>query len=100
MDSTPPAEAKELFGLSGLSAQPPERVPIRTRSTSVTQSGWRLEIRCDQGQGAILLVESGVESYRRGDGIFLGWTQEKLASLYDELLPKTSEQTHDSPQLG
>ncbi len=100
MDSPQAAGKMEPFGLTGLSADPPVRVPVRTRSTRVTQSAWRLPIRCDQGQGAILLVESGAESFRRGEGIFLGWTQEKLASLYDALLPKTSEAPPDPLQLG
>jgi len=100
MDSPQPAGTTALFGLTGLSADPPERVPIRMRSAGVTQSAWRMPVRCDQGQGAILLVESGAESYRRGEGLFLGWTQETLASLYDALLPKTSEAPQEPLQLG
>ena len=100
MDPSPPAESRELLGLSGLRARPPERVPIRTRSVGVTQAGWRMEIHCDRGPGAILLVECAGQSYHRGEGILLGWTQEQLASLYEALRPGTGAEPHDSLQLG
>lgn len=100
MESAQPAGTKELFGLTGLSADPPERVPVRTRSSGVTQSAWRLRVRCDQGVGAVLLIESGAESFRRGEGLFLGWTQDKLASVYEELRPKPSDASQDPLQLG
>lgn len=98
-DSKPPSD--ELFGLSGVRAKPPERCPIRMRSSSVTQSGWRLEVRCDQGTGAIILAEAGLqETYHRGEGLFLGWPQERLASLYEALRPHASEPAFEPPQLG
>jgi hypothetical protein len=97
----PEVQPTELFGLTGLRAQPRERVPIRTRASGVTRAAWRLPIASDQGTGAIVMVEaSPQESYYRGEGIFLGWAQERLAAVHDALLPKCDEPPFDMPQLG
>ena len=56
-----------------------ERVPIRTRESNVTRSAWRMEVECDEGAGAITLVDDGIY---RGEGLFLGWSQEDLAAAY------------------
>ena len=97
----PKEQATELFGLTGLRAQPRERVPIRTRASGVTMSAWRLEIACDQGTGAIVMVQaSSQESYYRGEGLFLGWAQERLAAVHDALLPRSDEPPFEVPQLG
>src|SRR6266545_4646407 len=37
------------------------------------QGGWRMEIKCDQGAGAISLMDAG--GYR-GEGVFSKWSQE------------------------
>jgi hypothetical protein len=96
-----PAETKDLSGLTGLCAKPRERLPIRTRSSGVTQSAWRLEVSCDQGTGAIVVAEvSPRESYYRGEGVFLGWTQEELAAVHDALLRRSDEPPFELPQLG
>lgn len=95
----PPAGQTELFGLSGLSAKPPERVPIRVRSSDCTLSGWRLEVASDQGAGAIVLVETEARYYR-GEQILLGWAQERLASLYEALLPRPDQSPFETLQLG
>ena len=107
MDPSPPTDASspdattERFGLTGVTAEPPRRVPIRTRSTSVTQSGWRVEIRCDEGTGAIVLAETGPgESCHRGEGLFLGWPQDRLAALYQAVRPRADDAPADTPQLG
>ena len=86
-------------GLKGVNAQPPQRVPARTREAGFTQSGWRLEVACDEGAGAILLVESGDKEHYRGEGLFLGWPQERLEKVYRACLPETDE-TLETPQLG
>ena len=97
----PDAQTTELFGLTGLRAQPRERVPIRTRASGVTRAAWRLPIASDQGTGAIVMVEtSPQESHYRGEGLFLGWAQERLAALHDALLPKSDESPFELPQLG
>ena len=56
-----------------------ERVPIRTRESNVTRSAWRMEVQCDEGAGVITLVDDGIY---RGEGLFLGWSQEDLAAAY------------------
>jgi hypothetical protein len=108
MDPSSPSEApspadamKERFGLTGIAAEPPRRVPIRTRSMNVTHSGWRLEVRCDQGPGAVILAETSPgESYHRGEGLFLGWPQDTLAALYEALRPRADDASFETPQLG
>jgi hypothetical protein len=88
------------FGLTGLRAEPPERVPIRLRSSGATRSAWRMAISCDQGTGAIVLAEVGpTERHYRGEGLFLGWTHERMAALYASLLPQADDPV-GGPQLG
>jgi hypothetical protein len=77
-----------------------ERVPARTRESSVTQSAWRMAIDSDSGAGAITLIESSDGSVYRGDGILLGWTQEELSAKYQELLAPDEEKQSDVLQLG
>ena len=82
-------------------AKPPERVNVRARESSVTRSAWRLAADSDNGTGAILVVEvSSTEVFYRGEGIFLGWPQEKLALMHQQLLPRAEEPQLDIPQLG
>ncbi len=96
-----PSADEALLGLTGLSARPPERVPIRARSGTVTQSAWRLEVTSELGGGSIVLVEiSDREAYYRGEGVFLGWSQDRLALAYKALLPRLHEGPVDVPQLG
>jgi hypothetical protein len=96
-----PENAREIAGLRGVSAQPLARVPIRTRSASVTVSAWRLEVTSDQGPGTIVLVEpASGESHYRGDGIFLGWDQERLGEVYAAFRAGDGEGGLDTPQLG
>lgn len=99
-----PSDAHEIAGLSGVSgvsARPLARAPIRTRSASVTVSAWRLEVTSDQGPGAIVLAEPPTgETHYRGEGIFLGWPQERLAEVYAALQPPDEDGGLDTPQLG
>lgn len=88
------------FGLTDLRAEPPERVPIRLRASAAGRSAWRMDIACDQGRGAIVLAEvSPSERHYRGEGLFLGWTHERMAALYTSLLPQADDPT-GGPQLG
>ncbi len=78
-----------------------ERVPVRTRESASTLSAWRLSVAAAQGEGAIFLVDGpGGAPLFRGDGIFLGWAQDRLASAYEELRPKPAEERFETPQLG
>jgi hypothetical protein len=82
-------------------AQPPERVLVRLRSSQTTLSAWRMQVISDEGPGAITLLEpSPNEIYYRGEGAFLGWSQEQLAALYRSLTPTGHPDDIDTPQLG
>jgi hypothetical protein len=103
----PPAPAaratKNAFGLTGVAAEPLERVPARRRESGVTASAWRLEVISDQGAGSIVLVEgSEPRSCFRGDGIFLGWSQARLLEVYQELTQASGSGVSDLEllQLG
>ena len=77
-----------------------ERVAIRTREATVTRSAWRLRIADGRGSGAILRVDADGESIYRGEGAFLGWTQDRLAAEYGRLLPKGDTPEPDPGQYG
>jgi hypothetical protein len=87
-------------GLTNARALALDRMPIRTRESGATLSGWRLSAGSDQGEGAIVLVEdaSGGAWYR-GEGVFLGWTAENLRATYGALRPE-SEESFEIHQLG
>ncbi len=85
--------SNDAFGLTGIVARPLERVLVRRRESSVTTAAWRLDLTCDQGAGGIVRIEaatdSGEQGIYRGDGVFLGWSQERLAEVYDTLTRPT-----------
>jgi hypothetical protein len=86
MDAPPAPAAKNALGLTGVVAEPLERVSVRRRESGVTASAWRLKVVSDQGGGSIVLVEvSEQRSCFRGDGIFLGWSEAHLSEAYQEL---------------
>lgn len=77
------------------------RVPIRTRESDVTRSAWRMEIDSGDGLGTITRIEHDGSIFWRGDGVFLGASQEQLASTYNELnAPPDDEPTFELQQLG
>jgi len=88
-------------GLTDVVAEPLERHPIRTREGTTTLSAWRLAATSAQGSGAIVHVEiTPGESIYRGEGVFLGWNQERLAAAYRALLPEPAAADLETPQLG
>ena len=74
-----------------------ERVPIRTRESNVMRSAWRMEVSCDEGAGAIVLVDDAIY---RGEGFFLGWPQEELAAAYASAQKQDDEPPFELMQLG
>lgn len=97
---TPPAETV-VGGLTNPRGLGLARFPIRAREVSVTLSAWRLSAAADEGDGTITLVElSDGGMFRRGDGIFLGWPQDRLAGAYEALIPRDQAAALDMPQLG
>jgi|SRR5580765_4475460 len=94
-------ERTPVPGLTDVSAEPLARHPIRTREGATTRSAWRLAVSSAQGPGAIVLVELSPEtSFYRGDGVFLGWDQERLAAAYRALLPEPAGADPETLQLG
>lgn len=77
-----------------------ERVPIRTRELPVTLSAWRLSAEAAEGAGSIARVESGDTVFYRGDGIFLGWPQDRLAEIYAAIRPADDAPPFETQQLG
>jgi len=94
-------QAKIIEGLNQVAVGPLERVPVRARDSQVTVSAWRVVVDSSHGSGTITLLElSSGETHYRGDGVFLGWPQEQLASTYRALTPKQSEPETVFLQLG
>jgi hypothetical protein len=61
--------------------------------------GWRMEIKCDQNKGAIVMLDSGQQVQYVGEGIFRGWSPAELKAAYQSLIPKT-DVTFEVMQLG
>ena len=77
------------------------RVPVRARGLAVTRSAWSLTVAADEGEGVIVLVELPEGSFVfRGDGLCLGWAQDRLAAAYAFLSPQQEAEILDLPQLG
>ncbi len=92
-----------LGGLKDVRCLSLGRSPIRTRESLVTRSAWRLRAVATEGEGMISLIElSPTVSLYRGEGVFLGWTADRLQSAYRTLLPRAEDSAGESdfPQLG
>lgn len=89
-----------IEGLGEVRASEPERVVLRMRGSTVTVSGWRISVEAPRGPGSIVLAESGGQKFYRGEGVFLGWTQERLEAAYRALLPPSQGPGDDHMQLG
>ena len=78
-----------------------DRFVLRTREGASTRSGWRVAFASESGAGAIVQVEldDGRTLYR-GDGVFLGWSQDVLAEGYRRLLPQAEDEPFVPAQLG
>jgi hypothetical protein len=94
----PPPEAA-LRGLTGVRAGAPGRTLVRTRESGVTQSAWRIDVEAQQGTGWIVRLDGGQTVYR-GEGVFLGWSQEHLGAAWTALLPVVAETEPEPQQLG
>jgi hypothetical protein len=95
--ATPPSR---IAGLSEPEVKPLERVAIRLRESSVTLSAWRMAATAPEGAGTLVRVETPGGSLYRGEGWFLGWSQEAMSTAWAELLPPTDSERLDLPQLG
>ena len=78
-----------------------ERVPIRTRESGVTHSGWRMQIASGSVGGTITRIDTaGGAPFYRGAGLCLGWTQQQLAETYQSLIAPDDEPPFEMLQLG
>ncbi len=80
-----------------------ERVAARARDVSHTFSAWALVVEAAQGTGRIVRIEVTPDATLwRGDGVFLGWTTDRLAAAWDALraAEPVPEASPDFPQLG
>jgi hypothetical protein len=91
---------KRIAGLTDPEVKPLERVAIRLRESSVTLSAWRMAIAGPEGAGTLVRVETSGGALLRGEGWFLGWTQEAMSSAWAELLPPDDSERLVMPQLG
>jgi hypothetical protein len=89
------------LGLGNATVRSLERFPIRTRDTEALQSAWRMEIESDAGNGSIMLVDlPGGEAIFRGEGHFLGWPQDRLAAVFNQLRIDPDAPPFELQQLG
>ena len=61
------------------------------------EGGWRMEIHCEQGKGAIVMLDSGKQF--RGNGVFAGSLQEQMSEM-DQSLLLAEESRIELLQLG
>jgi len=90
----------QIEGLGEVTAGAPARVPLRMRGAAVTMSGWRISVEASRGAGSIVVAEHGPQRFYRGDGVFLGWTQERLEAAYRAVLPPPEGSSDEHLQLG
>ena len=96
-----PSEAAPDLGLTRPRGLGLVRVPIRSREIAVTLSAWRLFLLADEGEGMITRIEkTDAPPLYRGDGVCLGWAQERLATAYVALLPPDDAPSPEFMQLG
>ena len=74
-----------------------ERTPIRMRELGATTSAWRMTVDTPDGRGTITLLDGG---FYRGDGVFLGRSQEELAGAYRALAVSDAPAPPDLQQWG
>lgn len=56
---------------------------------------WQMRVKCAQGAGMIAMTDV---AHYHGDGLFAGWTQEKMREVYSALIP--AEPVQELLQLG
>jgi len=77
-------------------AQRPSVAGARCVALEHVRGGWRMEIKCDQSKGVIVMLDA--QKYV-GDGMFNGWSQAELKAFYHSLVPK-SDSNFELIQLG
>jgi len=77
-------------------AQKPLVTGARCVSLEHVRDGWRMEIKCHQSNGSIVMLDS--QSYV-GEGMFAGWSQSEMKAFYLSLVPK-ADSNLETIQLG
>jgi len=90
-------EESAVKQVNGLMMRSLERTPIRTRDSGATVSAWRMVIDSPQGRGTITFIDG---TAYRGDGAFLGRTQEQLAELYRQFIVQSDDPQPEIQQWG
>jgi hypothetical protein len=89
-----------IAGLTEPTVPPIERVAIRLRESSVTLAAWRLAASGAEGSGTLVRVETPGGALFRGEGWFLGWTQDAMSEAWTALLPTPPSDGPELAQLG
>ena len=77
-----------------------EAMNARCVSLEHVRGAWRMQIQCEKGDGAILLVDSGSRVTYRGEGIYAKSSQKDLEATYQSLVPKDEGSPSHTQQLG
>ncbi|PYQ51991.1 MAG: hypothetical protein DMF59_06165 [Acidobacteria bacterium] len=77
-------------------AQKPAITGARCVSLEHVRDGWRMEIKCDQSKGSIVMLDS--QRYV-GEGVFADASQLELKAFYLSLIPK-ADSNLETIQLG
>jgi uncharacterized damage-inducible protein DinB len=77
-----------------------ERMPTGVREIGTTVSAWKMTVDSEHGVGTITLIDVSGHPIYRGDGIFLGWPQDKLKDEYQRLNKPPDEPKFELMQLG
>jgi beta-lactamase superfamily II metal-dependent hydrolase len=86
-----------LVALPMFGASKQKLTTARCASLEHIAGGWRMVVNCDQGKGAIVMLDTGKQY--RGSGVFAGWSQEQMNATYQSLLP-TENSPFELLQLG
>jgi hypothetical protein len=101
LGAEPAPTVQAVTGLTDARANALERCAIRTRESGVTRAAWRLEVESAEGPGAIVCVDAEAgEAHYRGEGVFLGWSRERLEAAYLALRPVDASPAFELNQLG
>jgi hypothetical protein len=88
-----------LAGLRNAGLGSMELVPVRTASSALTISGWRMEIASSQGKGAIFAVELPSGTCYVGHGVLSDWPRTDLERAYRRFAPQEKPVDLGSAQL-
>lgn len=89
----------ELARLENAGLGSMELVPVQTAGSSLTLSGWRMEIASRQGTGAIFAVELPSGTCYVGHGLFSDWPRAHLEQAYRRFAPREKPVDLDVGQL-